>query len=98
MKYLRHFFYLLLVCSFGVGCSNNDIKYSENDECFSFETKEAVILNINTEEFKEGDILAVGDSGKLLLATPEDVDRIVGIVKNKLQIFISKIRAWDNAL
>lgn len=98
-KKLANLLYLLLVCVIGVGCNKTKVEYNEREKCLEFETKEAIVLNINTEGFNSGDVLAVGDSGNLVLAKPEDTDRIVGIVTkpNKLRLFIRKVRVWTNA-
>jgi len=70
-----------------VGCNKND----------SYETREAIVSNINTSEYSEGSIIKITADNN---TTVEKIDIHISatIKKTKLQIFISKIRAWANAL
>ncbi len=84
---LRYLLYLLLVCITCVGCNNND----------SYETREATVSNINTSEYSEGSIIKI-TTGNNTTVEKIDIHISATIKKTKWQMFISKIRAWANAL
>lgn len=79
---------VLLSVIFSIGCGNN----KEQEHL----AKDCLITGINTEGFKVGDILVIGEFGKLVAANPEDELHTVGVVvgNDSIQLYNFDRHDW----
>lgn len=89
-KNSRNMLYLALILILSIGCNENKAKHSEDEKYLQFESKKAVILNVNTREFPPGTVLTLGDSGQLIEANAKAVDEIFYLVvgEDSVKVFI----------